>query len=265
MRNVAACTAIGAGDGLGWAAFVVTLPALMTFQFRMIAQIATAYGYDMNRPEEKMNSWLIMQLADTYGGQRIKMLEDMMLNSSLFAGVNISIAVEKIAQQTVIEAVRKNLEAVIKKMVSDMIARKTAGYSQAIVTGATLGGFVGKFFDGGIISGPLSSLISSQAESIVGYFAKKAVRSFSDKLLSRKAIAALPGIGSILGAGFNYWYTNRNAEAAIQYYRLRYIHDHCIQDFRKFKIRDLETILTDLCVVEEVASTKEIELYKEII
>ena len=250
-RNIAACTTLGAGDGLGWAAFVVTLPTLMTLQTKMISQIGTAYGYDMESAEEKINSWLILQLADTHGEQRIKLMEDMMLNSTLFAGIDISVALTKITQQATLDIVKKNLEAVVKKMVGGEVAKRAAFGSGAIKAGFFL-------FDGGI----LGHIISNQSHAIARYISQATVGSYSDRLLSRKALTSIPGIGAILGAGFNYWYTSRNANSAMQYYRLRYLHDHCILDFKKFNIRDLETILTDLSSFEETVNAKEIELSK---
>lgn len=64
----------------------------------------------------------------------------------------------------------------------------------------------------------------SQADQIGRFIARQLGRSYGEKLLARKATSVLPIAGALFGGAFNAWYTQRNADAALAFYRIRYLH-----------------------------------------
>ena len=239
--TTAAAFAGGFGTGtLGLMGLVADLPMLFTLQNRMAIQISTVWGHDARTYAERMLFLQLLGLPDTFGDARQEMVEQILWTSHLSkhfdAGDSpfIGLFTGAVARGYTPAAVRNALQRIIERQVSAYVAQvasKKAGDAYIATTLATnLGGVVLEGLGAGGAGTFLPMLADPLARPGASWFgqwwAQRSAPKYAEQLLARKALASVPVIGAVIGGTFNAWYTNRNADSMMQFYRLRYLCEH---------------------------------------
>jgi len=205
-QNEVIATLEGAGCGLGGIALIaVDIPILFGICFRVIQQIGTTLGYDLESPIEKQ---FIMKLID--------------FSSSAVTSAKIETMFQKEALLQYIKTVTfREMEAVAAVKAGEIAfedaARLLLKQQGKRATQKAINEVATKLASEAAKNG-------AKASAIVA--ARQSAKSVSQNLTKRKLAQLIPVVGALIGAGFNYWFVSRVAESAYYFYLKRHVDDN---------------------------------------